>query len=71
MWPLSSNARAARAQSAWRWAHTELAEIETLISAHGKMRQQRVPVLVLSYAQLLWDSAGAPTASRGPAGPFN
>ena len=35
-----------------------VAQVESLVVTHSKMARQEVPVLVVSYAQLLWDSAG-------------
>ena len=33
-------------------------QLESLVVAHARLTQQEVPVLVVSYAQLLWDAAG-------------
>lgn len=58
MWPLSTSAREKRKADPVKWAQFELKTVESLVVTHSKMARQEVPVLVVSYAQLLWDSAG-------------
>ena len=54
MWNMSSHARNSRERDLKVWAVRELFLTEKLIAYHRKLAYDHVPVLVTSYAQLLW-----------------
>ena len=54
MWNMSSHARTARKRNLRVWAVRELFYTERLIAHYRKLALDHVPVLVTSYAQLLW-----------------
>lgn len=54
MWSTSSHARDERAADLAQWAVLELDGVEQLVVAHKELRARGVPVLVFSYAQMLW-----------------
>merc|ERR1719247_861469 len=55
MWNISSHARRGREDDLTAWASRELFETEKTVAHYRKHAQNRVPVLVTSYAQLLWN----------------
>jgi len=54
MWTMSHNARQEREEDLEAWATKELIETEKLVAQHRKWALDGIPVLVTSYAQLLW-----------------
>ena len=57
MWSMSSHARNAREEDLKVWATRELFLTEKLVAYHRKHALNRIPVLVTSYAQLMWRPA--------------
>ena len=55
MWHTSSHARDDREADISAWAEEELANVEMLVALHKELSDQGVPVLVITYAQMLWD----------------
>jgi len=54
MWSMSRHATSDRGVNRSAWASTTLFELEDLAATHRELRRRNVPVLVMSYAQLLW-----------------
>ena len=54
MWNISQHARDEREEDLEMWATRELFETEKLVAQHRKWALDKIPVLVTSYAQLLW-----------------
>ena len=54
MWSMSHNAREEREEDLELWATRELFETEKLVAQHRKWALDGIPVLVTSYAQMLW-----------------
>jgi len=54
MWNTSSNARSDRRADLRAWAEEELNGVEMLVTLHKSLVDRGVPVLVFTYAQLLW-----------------
>ena len=54
MWNMSRHARKEREEDLNMWATRELFLTEKLVAFHRKFALDHVPVLVTSYAQLLW-----------------
>ena len=54
MWSMSRHATSDRSLNQSAWARTTLFELEDLAATHRELRRRKVPVLMLSYSQLLW-----------------
>ena len=54
MWNMSHNTRQEREEDLEMWATRELFEIEKIVAQHRKWALDGIPVLMTSYAQLLW-----------------
>lgn len=54
MWRLSSHSVEDRRKAPGLWARAELGQLERLVALHRALTLRGVPVLVTTYAQLLW-----------------
>lgn len=61
MFSMSSHAISDRAANKTAWAKATLYELEDLAATQRELRRRQVPVLTLSYAELLWQPAWVET----------
>jgi hypothetical protein len=64
MWSSSSHAQERRAEDLAAWATQELEDIESLVVQHEALERRAVPVLLFSYAQMLWRPWTVVTSTR-------
>lgn len=55
LWPLSRSATASRRQNISAWASSELDSMEELVARYNRHRMVGRPVLMLNYADLVWN----------------
>ena len=54
LWPLSHHARKLRLRDLKKWAERQLSNLEMFVAQHKVLVRLGVPVLMLSFSELLW-----------------